>query len=246
MPIFRRRRACRRVPATIAVDSSGSRPAQPDEPDRPALMSALMRSPSASSISGPNACTSGRRTLGLHDQQRLAVGVSCRNQQEARAAAEGIELVGHAIGLEGRVLAGEPAGVRGDRDLLHDAQRRALAAGSGMAGRRRTGRRRAGRRSPSGSERRSISIMRSRISKRRCGTAVLERDLRPASVGAAVGDAHAACESERAFEQRAAVVPPCAASIRFSGCGIRPSTLPRSLMMPAMSLIEPFGLVPSA
>src|SRR5690606_23416234 len=41
-------------------------------------------------------------------------------------------------------------------------------------------------------------------------------------------------------------MPPCAASMRFSGCGISPSTLPESLMMPAMSLIEPFGLVCSA
>ena len=40
--------------------------------------------------------------------------------------------------------------------------------------------------------------------------------------------------------------PPCSASIRFSGCGIMPSTLPASLRMPAMSLMEPLGLVPSA
>src|SRR5690606_8234617 len=40
--------------------------------------------------------------------------------------------------------------------------------------------------------------------------------------------------------------PPWAASIRFSGCGIRPRPWPFSFMTPAMSLIEPFGFVPSA
>jgi hypothetical protein len=37
-------------------------------------------------------------------------------------------------------------------------------------------------------------------------------------------------------------LPPCAGSIRFSGCGIMPSTLPALLTMPAMLLSEPFGI----
>ncbi|TWG98481.1 hypothetical protein L598_001800000670 [Mesorhizobium sp. J18] len=41
-------------------------------------------------------------------------------------------------------------------------------------------------------------------------------------------------------------VPPWADSIRFSGCGISPRTFPPSLTIPAISLIEPLGLVPSA
>ncbi len=41
-------------------------------------------------------------------------------------------------------------------------------------------------------------------------------------------------------------MPPCAASIRFSGCGIRPSTFLSRLNTPAMSATEPLGLVPSA
>ena len=41
-------------------------------------------------------------------------------------------------------------------------------------------------------------------------------------------------------------VPPFIASISFSGWGIRPMTLPRSFMMPAILLSEPLGFVPSA
>src|SRR5437763_850306 len=41
-------------------------------------------------------------------------------------------------------------------------------------------------------------------------------------------------------------VEPWSGSIMFSGCGIMPMTLPRSFMMPAMSLTAPLGLVPPA
>ena len=37
-------------------------------------------------------------------------------------------------------------------------------------------------------------------------------------------------------------VPPVKASTLCSGCGIKPTTLPRSLVMPAISLRDPFGL----
>ena len=41
---------------------------------------------------------------------------------------------------------------------------------------------------------------------------------------------------------RPSVPAPVSASTACSGCGIRPTTLPRSLVMPAMSRIEPLGL----
>ena len=59
------------------------------------------------------------------------------------------------------------------------------------------------------------------------------------------GNPHAATPSTLSKSARPSL-PPCNDSMRFSGCGISPSTLPSALTMPAMSLIEPFGLVPSA
>ena len=41
-------------------------------------------------------------------------------------------------------------------------------------------------------------------------------------------------------------MPPCAASIKSSGCGMRPSTLPSLLKTPAMSRSDPLGFAPGA
>ena len=76
----------------------------------------------------------GRGALGLDDQQRLPSGVSWPDQQEARPAAERVELVGHVIGLKAGSLLTNQQAMRGNRDLLHPAQRGALAAGIGAAG----------------------------------------------------------------------------------------------------------------
>ena len=81
------------VQAPSACKAVGAEPL--DDPARPALHVGRIRSPSGSCISGPNACTSGAAAFGLDHQQRLALGVLCRNQQEARPAAVGIQLVGH-------------------------------------------------------------------------------------------------------------------------------------------------------
>ena len=56
---------------------------------------------------------------------------------------------------------------------------------------------------------------------------------------------HATASSTLSKSARPSVAP-FSGSIMFSGCGIRPNTLPRSLRMPAMSLSEPLGLVPAA
>ena len=67
-------------------------------------MSAPMRVPSGSPINGPNTSTSRRISRRLDDQQRLAAVIFGRDQQEARRAAERVQLVRHAVGLEGRIL----------------------------------------------------------------------------------------------------------------------------------------------
>src|SRR5207248_7306415 len=50
---------------------------------------------------------------------------------------------------------------------------------------------------------------------------------------------HAAAVSSSPSNRRRPSVRPCAASTTRSGCGIRPSTLPLSLRMPAMRRAEP-------
>ena len=49
-------------------------------------------------------------------------------------------------------------------------------------------------------------------------------------------------EDGRVKNPRPSVPAPVSASTACSGCGIRPTTLPRSLVMPAMSRWEPLGL----
>ncbi len=79
----------------------------------------------------------------LHHQQRLAAIVLGGHQKEARCAAEIVQFVGHLVSLESRVLGGDPASVRRNRDLLHGPQRCAFAgrggatARFGLAGRER-------------------------------------------------------------------------------------------------------------
>src|SRR6476619_1537408 len=70
--------------------------------------------------------------------------------------------------------------------------------------------------------------------------------------GDRLGDRDPAEEREGGHERTAAasevknprpsVPDPVRSSTECSGCGIRPTTLPRSLVMPAMSRAEPLGL----
>ena len=135
----------------------------------------------------------GRISRRLDDQQRLAAVILGRNQQEARRAAERIQFVGHAVGLEGRVLAGEPAFVRGDRHLFpwSSATR---SCRSRSRGRFRTGRppaREAMKPQPA-----TIGKFRSSAADRRLSARIVRVSGRFGLPG---------CDAERAFEQRAAV-----------------------------------------
>ena len=69
--------------------------------------------------------------------------------------------------------------------------------------------------------------------------------------GTPPGGAHALTEpasrlvSTELKKPKPSALGPVSGSMACSGCGIRPTTLPASLQMPAMSRYEPFGLPPT-
>ncbi len=60
--------------------------------------------------------------------------------------------------------------------------------------------------------------------------------------GVEAHQAFTSCFSTEVKKPRPSMVGPVSGSTACSGCGIRPTTLPAALVMPAMSRYEPFGL----
>lgn len=169
----------------------------------------------------------GRRSAALDDEQRKATGIGGGHHENTRSAGMGIEFRRQTKGAERRILAAEPAIACGKRHALHHRQSRLAAKRPGRGcWTRAGGRRTAGRERHDGGD----ADQREPMAGTTRVQAASSREPRPSALS----------KIPRPSE------PPCSGSMRFSGCGMRPSTLPRSFMMPAMSLIAPFGLVPSA
>ena len=86
------------------------------------------------------------------------------------------------------------------------------------------------------------TVSRRRVVGRSRNRRHLEPTLVSRAAGRGAGSARRSARPAPAKKPRPSVPAPVRSSTACSGCGIRPTTLPRSLVMPAMSCSEPLGL----